>query len=246
MSEEKVLAVIGGEAFTEAEFSRYLESLPREQKAYASNPYFRQQILEQVINTRLMTKYAQEQKLEETAEFQEQLKAVKNDMLAQMAIGTVANSVQVTDEEAQEYFQNNKASFAKDETVSAKHILVADEAECQKIASQIKAGELTFEDAASQFSTCPSKAQGGDLGEFGHGQMVAEFDQAAFAAEVDDVVGPVKTQFGYHLIKVYKKSDSAVPTYEEVAANVKNTLLNNKRNDAIQAVLTEMKEKYLQ
>ena len=58
------------------------------------------------------------------------------------------------------------------------------------------------------FSSCPSNAQGGDLGEFGKGQMVPEFDQAVFAAEVGKVVGPVKTQFGYHLIKVEDKKDA--------------------------------------
>ncbi len=66
-------------------------------------------------------------------------------------------------------------------------------------------GEKVFEDAAKEFSTCPSGQRGGDLGEFGKGQMVKEFEDAAFAAEIGHVVGPVKTQFGYHLIKVEEK-----------------------------------------
>lgn len=83
------------------------------------------------------------------------------------------------------------------ETVHAKHILVDDEDKCQEILEKIIGEETTFEDAAKEFSTCPSKEKGGDLGPFGRGQMVKEFEDAAFAAEVGHVVGPVKTQFGY-------------------------------------------------
>ena len=76
------------------------------------------------------------------------------------------------------------------------------EEKAAEIMASIEKGDIAFEDAAKEYSSCPSNAQGGDLGEFGRGQMVPEFDQVAFEAEVGKVVGPVKTQFGYHLIKV--------------------------------------------
>ena len=80
---------------------------------------------------------------------------------------------------------------------------------------KITSGEKEFEEAAKEFSTCPSGAQGGDLGEFGRGNMVKEFEEAAFAAEVGHVVGPVQTQFGYHLIKVEQKNDAKEADFEE-------------------------------
>lgn len=86
--------------------------------------------------------------------------------------------------------------------VRASHILVSTEKECEDLKSKISNGDLSFEDAAKQHSTCPSKARGGDLGFFGRGQMVKPFEDAAFGAQENDVVGPVKTQFGYHLVKV--------------------------------------------
>lgn len=245
MSEEKVLATVAGEPITEKDMANYLDKLPQEQRAYASNPRFQQQILEQVINTRLMTKLGEEQELFETEAFKETMKNLRNDILAQMSINKVVGAVTVTDEEAKVYFESNQSNFAKGETVSAKHILVDNEELCAQLAVQIKNGEISFEDAAMQNSTCPSKQQGGDLGEFGHGQMVAEFDTAAFEAAIDDVVGPVKTQFGYHLIKVYKKSEAATPAFEEVAANVKNMLLNEKRTTAIQDTLAELRARYM-
>ena len=104
---------------------------------------------------------------------------------------------------------------------------------------------MTFEAAASESSTCPSGAQGGDLGEFGRGQMVPEFEQAAFAAEIGQVVGPVKTQFGYHLIKVEQKNEAAVVAYEEVAERIKSSLLQKKQNEAYTAKAMELREKYM-
>ncbi len=89
---------------------------------------------------------------------------------------------------------------------SARHILVPSEDQCQDLKNQIEAG-ADFADLARQFSTCPSGAKGGDLGTFGPGQMVAEFDQVVFSADVNTVQGPVKTQFGYHLLEVTDRSD---------------------------------------
>jgi len=91
-------------------------------------------------------------------------------------------------------------------TASARHILVDSEAKCNELKAQINSGEITFEQAAKENSTCPSGANGGDLGTFSQGQMVPEFDKVVFNDEVGVVHGPVKTQFGYHLLEVTERS----------------------------------------
>lgn len=96
-----------------------------------------------------------------------------------------------------------KASFMA--TASARHILVADEEACQKLKDEI-AGGADFADLAKAHSQCPSSAKGGDLGTFSQGQMVPEFDQVVFNEDVNTVHGPVKTQFGYHLLEVTARS----------------------------------------
>ena len=90
-------------------------------------------------------------------------------------------------------------------TASARHILVSTEQACLDLQAQINAGETTFEVAASEFSQCPSGKQGGDLGSFGPGMMVPEFDQVVFNEEVGKVHGPVQTQFGYHLVEITRR-----------------------------------------
>lgn len=89
---------------------------------------------------------------------------------------------------------------------SARHILVPDEATCTKLKDQIEAGE-DFAAVAKQHSQCPSGKQGGALGEFTPGQMVREFDEVVFSGEVGKVLGPVQTQFGYHLIEITNRTD---------------------------------------
>lgn len=89
---------------------------------------------------------------------------------------------------------------------SARHILVSSEEQCQQLKDEIEAG-ADFAELAKQHSSCPSGAQGGELGEFGPGMMVKEFDEVVFSAEVNKVQGPVKTQFGYHLLEVTSRTD---------------------------------------
>lgn len=91
------------------------------------------------------------------------------------------------------------------QTAQARHILVATEKECLQLKQQIESGS-DFAKIAKTYSKCPSGQQGGDLGEFTQGQMVKEFDDVVFSAEINKVHGPVKTQFGYHLIEITSRS----------------------------------------
>ena len=89
---------------------------------------------------------------------------------------------------------------------SARHILVDSEQQCESLKKEIEEGG-DFAELAKQHSQCPSGAQGGELGDFGPGQMVKEFDEVVFSAPIKTVQGPVKTQFGYHLLEVNSRTD---------------------------------------
>ncbi len=102
---------------------------------------------------------------------------------------------------------NNKGAAMNNEItqVRASHILVEDEKSANELKSKIENNEITFEQAAQKYSSCPSKANGGDLGYFGRNMMVKEFEDASFNGDVGKISQPVKTQFGWHLIKVTDK-----------------------------------------
>ena len=89
---------------------------------------------------------------------------------------------------------------------AARHILVETEEQCQSLKNEIEGG-ADFASLAQQHSSCPSGQKGGDLGEFAPGMMVPEFDQVVFSADINTVQGPVKTQFGYHLLEVTSRTD---------------------------------------
>lgn len=246
MNSQDILAVVGGEAITNADLDLFLQSVPQEQKRFAADPQFRGQFLEQLISYRSFTKYAEELNLEESEEFKRVIDNARKEILAQLAISTIMKEVVVTEEEIKGFYDENPHHFQQGAKVEAKHILVADETECASILTAIENGEKTFEEAAKESSTCPSGQQGGSLGAFGKGQMVKEFEDAAFAAEVGTIAGPVKTQFGYHLIKVEGRTEASVIPFEEVKGKIEKSLLKQKQNHAYSDKAAELKEKYLQ
>jgi peptidyl-prolyl cis-trans isomerase C len=122
---------------------------------------------------------------------------------------------------------------------------VDDEEIAKDLISKIESSELTFEDAAKEYSSCPSSEQGGDLGEFGRGMMVKEFEDAAFAMEVGEMTKePVKTQFGYHVIKTTDKKGNEPLGFEEVKSEVMNKMLQDKQMEYYTKLITELQEKF--
>lgn len=185
-------------------------------------------------------------KLEETEVFKKSLELAKAEILAQMAMQETVKDADVSDEEIENYYKENTDKFLKSGTVHAKHILTETEEKCKEILEQIEKNEKTFEEAAKEFSTCPSGAKGGDLGSFGKGQMVPEFEKAAFEAEIGKIVGPVKTQFGYHLIKVEDKTGDAAAPFDEAKNTIRQGLIMRKQSEMYEQKLSELKEKYLE
>ena len=243
---QEVLAVIAGEKITQADFDRYLQGVPREQQAYASNPQFKEKFLEQLVSLYLFAQKGEDDKLAESEEFQAVMANARREILAQFAMRDLLKDVAVEADEVEAFYDLNKAQFQKGESVCAKHILVDTEEECNDILAKVTSGEMTFEAAAKEFSKCPSGQNGGDLGEFGKGQMVPEFEQAAFAAELGQVVGPVVTQFGAHLIKVEAKSAATVAVLEEVEAQIRQHLLQQKQHQVYSEEINNLKAKYME
>ena len=244
MSKE-VLATVAGREITQEEFDAFLASVPKEQQAYISNPKFREHCLDQLTSLHMFAQMGEDLNLDETEDFKKAYENAKRDILAQMAMRETLKDVTVTEEELKTFYDQNQQQFKKGETVNAKHILTDFEEKCHDILEEIVKGEKTFEDAAKEFSTCPSKERGGDLGEFGKGQMVKEFEDAAFSAEIGHVVGPVKTQFGYHLIKVEKKNEASVVSFEQIKENLRTNLLQQKQSTAYNQKVEELKKKYM-
>lgn len=239
--ENKILASVNGKNITQHDVDMAMTRFPQQNQEYFSSEIGREQLLEQLISFELLYKFAMDEKLEETEEFKTQLELLKKDLLIQAGVKKVLDAVTISDDEVKKYFEDNKEMFKGQASVKAKHILVDTEEKANEIKEKIDNG-LAFEEAAKEFSTCPSSSQGGDLGTFTRGKMVPEFENAAFELEIGKVSEPVKTQFGYHLIKVDEKLPEVMKSFDEVKDSLKLNLLGQKQNMEYIKLINDLKQ----
>ena len=238
--QNRVLASVAGNPITEQDIDEALIGMGARGQAY-NNPQGRAALLENLIARRLFLLDAKKNLMEREPEFKESLQRVKDDMLTNYAIQKSVERVRVTDDEVKKFYDENPEQFEAGETLNASHILVDTEEKAKEIAEKIAAGEITFEDAAKQFSSCPSSAQGGELGDFGHGQMVPEFENACAEMEIGTVSAPVKTQFGWHLIRLNNKENGATIAFAEAKEQIREALLGQKQQAAYQSRINQLK-----
>ena len=168
---------------------------------------------------------------------------VKVELASHMAATSIMEGIEVTEAEEKAFYEENPSLFEAKAQVSAKHILVDSKEQADSVAKEVEDG-LAFEEAAKKYSSCPSKDKGGDLGYFSKGQMVPEFEKAAFEGEIGKMLGPVQTQFGYHLILVEdKKEGSAVP-FEQAQGQIHQQLMQAKQQQVYDAKVKELEENY--
>ena len=243
MENNKILANVNGNSITERDIDAMIMAMGQQGDAY-NNPQGRAMILDQVINKKLMLLDAEKNLYEYDAEFKAELAQIKEDMLANFAIKKVVENITVTDDEVKADYDNNPDKFKTGESVEASHILVDSEDKAKELLDKINAGEVSFEDAARENSSCPSSQNGGSLGEFTRGQMVPEFDNACFSMKVGEISAPVKTQFGYHLIKLTGKKESTMLSFDEVKDSLRQQLIGEKRQNAFQSKINQLKIMY--
>lgn len=173
------------------------------------------------------------------------LTAVKKDLKNYLILKKLLEpDIKITDEEMKTYFDQNKDSFVTAEQVKASHILVADEKTAKEVKQKLDNGE-DFATLAKKYSTDEgTKDNGGELGYFSKGTMVTEFEDAAFSLPVNKISDPVKTDYGYHIIKVEAKKPAKEANYEESKAQIKETLFDQKVDSEYETWLAKKKKSY--
>ncbi|MEM5947166.1 peptidylprolyl isomerase [Spirochaetia bacterium 38H-sp] len=173
-------------------------------------------------------------------------------ILQELIENRVLKDIEVSDEEAKEYYDANPSQFVQPEQVHARHILISlaqdaskeeEDAAYAKI-KQVKeelAKGADFAELAKKYSEGPSGPQGGDLGYFGKGQMVKPFEDAAFSLGVGEVSDVVRTQFGLHIIKVEDKKASSVISFDDAKPQLLNMLVDQKKSEKLQQYIEELK-----
>ena len=256
----KVILTVGDEKVTAAQYEELVNSLPDQYQQFARGAGKRQ-FAENIIQLKLLSKEAEGRKLDQTSKVQSQLAFQRQNILAQVMFQEIQNTVKVDDAAVKKYYDEHKNEY---ESLKGAHILIRvagapmpaaegkkelteDEAmaKVKDIQKRLAAGEK-FEDIAKKESDdVQSGAQGGDLGEFKRGMMVPPFEQAAFALEVGKISEPVRTPFGFHLIRVdAKTSKTLADATPEIEKKLRPELAKKMIDDMRVAAKVTMDDSY--
>ncbi len=198
-------------------------------------------LCDEIVNQEILLKDALDKKLDEDTDFVKELEAVKDNMLKNYAMHKIFEEIKLDDSEIKAYYEKNKENLNPPLLYEASHILVKDLDEANKIKKEIEEG-LEFSEAAKKYSIDPSKDNGGSLGKFPKGVMVKEFQEGLDSIEVGQISDPVKSQFGYHLIKLENIENVETPSYDEIKDQVKQRVLMIKRQEVYLNKLDEIKK----
>ncbi len=222
---DPVVITAGSLKVTKSEYEAFINALPPQIQAEAKGPNKRK-LAEQYAELRMMAEEARKRKIDQKPEIKVQMALQQDQMLAQVLFRDLQASAKVDDASVQKYYDEHKSEY---EVVKARHILVRFQgsrvpvregqkelteaeslAKAQEIKKKLDGGADFAAVAKTDSDDTGTGAQGGDLGEFGRGQMVPEFDTAVFAQPVGKVGDPVKSAFGYHVIKVEERKSKTI------------------------------------
>ncbi|MGL4405501.1 MAG: peptidylprolyl isomerase [Notoacmeibacter sp.] len=226
-AEDSVLANINGQAITEADVQMALRDLaPQFEKIPAEKQ--KSAALQALIEIRLMAAQGRTDGIDQTEEFKRQQQFLMDRVLHQSVIDS-AVAQKITEEDLKKRYDMEVAARPAEEEVKARHILVKTDEEAKKLIVELDGG-AKFEELAAKHTTDPSgKDSGGDLGYFGKGMMVPEFEQAAFTLEVGTYTkAPVQSQFGFHIIKLEEKRAKPAPAFEQVKDQISSIVLRER------------------
>lgn len=239
-----VLATYSGKKFTVGDYRDAVGSLnARACKSLDESPDRRKQFVENHIIAKLIFAEGVAKGFDKDPVVQQRLADLKEQLVVQRVMEEQQNS-SVTDDEVKAYYDSHVQEFST-EKVKASHILVEDEALAKEIYAKLQADKTQFEALAAEHSKDLSNAKrGGDLGAFGRGRMVKEFEETAFSLQADgDISEPIKTRFGWHIILRSSREDGVVQPYDQVKSQIKVKMVNEGRREKTTTFLADLKTK---
>ncbi|WP_022664637.1 peptidylprolyl isomerase [Desulfospira joergensenii] len=239
----KVVAKVGDLEIDDQEVTERMQQLPPQYKTAFASEEGKKQFIDQLVQEKLIYLKAKKEKYDANTQVLKQLDRVKQGLMIRQFMTDTLAGIKASEEELKKYYNENSAEFMGKAQVKAKHILCNTEEEAKAAKERVLKGE-SFEDVAMDVSTGPSGKKGGDLGWFSKEQMVPEFGNMAFSLEKDGLSDPVKTQFGYHIIKVYDKKSAETKSFEEARADLERKLNNTRQKQYVDEMILELKKEH--
>jgi peptidyl-prolyl cis-trans isomerase C len=237
------LAMVGKTQITQADMEREIKGLPDFAQKLFEGPEGKEKFLNELIKKELLYQEALKRGIDKDAEYQKKVEEFKKlTLIGQLLEKEIESKAKVTEQDAKAYYEKHKAELAAISQIKASHILVKTEAEAKKIEEMLKKGG-NFAELAKKYSIDTGSAKnGGDLGYFSSGQMVPEFEQAAARLKPGEISEPLKTKFGYHLIKVADKRTGKPVEFEKVKNVLLQRLSAEKQKEVFDAFIESLKK----
>lgn len=234
----KVIATVNGSKITSADFDREVKALPEYIRAMADTPQGKKEMVDTLVMRELILQQAAKDGVDKSKEVEEKLAELKKRIIVDTYLKKkVETESKISDEELKKFYDQNLDKFKAGEQIRASHILVKSEQEAQAILDQLKKG-ANFEELAKSKSADTSAAKGGDLGWFGKGNMVPAFEKAAFGLKEGQLSNIVKSDFGYHIIKLTGKRAAGTRSLDEVKEQITAAIMPQKQ----QQIFLKLKE----
>jgi peptidyl-prolyl cis-trans isomerase C len=236
----KSVAAVNGKQITQEEYQEHLKQRAAQSPNGQQAPVNRQLILDDLINREILLQEAKNLKLQKDKNVLKQIEQAKSNILIQAVILHSPASQPVTDKELKEVY-DQQVGAADPTEYKARHILLKDEATAKELIKKLNDG-ADFEEMAKKESTGPSGPSGGDLGWFSAEKMVPEFSQATSKMKKGThSQTPVKTQFGYHIIKLEDSRKRELPKFEDVKNQIKPIVQNNRIQEYLEKLRSKAK-----
>jgi len=238
----EVVATYAGKKLTSAAVLEEIERLPGPSRAYLAAPERKRQFVENMILNDLIFTEAQKAGYDKDPDIEKQVADMRKRLVVQRLMREYQKPPTISDEDAKKFYDENPNLFTSTQ-IQASHILVKDEETAKKLREQLVADPSKFADLAKEQSIDKtSGAKGGDLGKFGQGRMVPDFERVAFSLKPGELSQPVKTQYGWHIILVKEREDGERKPFDQVKEQIKTTLRNKQLQDNIQVKFDELKK----
>jgi len=238
------IAKVDGSYIMEKDLKKQFKALPQFMKAIYNNAEGKKKLTDELVKKELIYLEAKKQGLDKSPEYKEKLDEFqKLSLISMLLTKEIEQKVGVTDEEVKKYYDTHPGEFSTDRA-RASHILVKTKEEADSLLKRLKAGEDFATLAEKNSIDKGSAAKGGDLGFFGRGQMVPEFEKVVFSMKKGQVSEPIKTQFGYHIIKLTDLKKGQKISFDKVKEKLSKRLLTQKQRAAFDSYIEKLKSSY--
>ncbi|MGC2064448.1 MAG: peptidylprolyl isomerase [Thermodesulfovibrionales bacterium] len=240
-----VLAKVGAAVITEGDLERELKSLPDYAQQMFADEKGKEKFVEELVKKEMLYQEAVKKGLDKSADFMKKVEEFKKlTLVSELLEKEIMAKAKVSDQEAKEYYEKHKEEFVTTSQIKASHILVKTEEEAVKVLARLKKGEK-FEEIAKKESLDKGSAKsGGDLGYFARGQMVPEFEKAAAELKPGEISRPVKSNYGFHIIKVTDKKMGPAIEYDRIKDLISQKLSGERQKESFDKYVAELRKTY--